>query len=75
MAQRKIQETAEFKPDTGIRLVSRKILVVRGSGNAFADVWLPDTDADYIKAHLAADLIRIMRQADGCRGQQADWSD
>lgn len=62
MAQRKIQETAEFKPDTGIRLVSRKIQVVRGSGNAFADVGLPDSDADYIKAHLAADLIRIMRQ-------------
>jgi predicted XRE-type DNA-binding protein len=42
--------------------VSRKIQVVRGSGNAFADVGLPDSDADYIKAHLAADLIRIMRQ-------------
>jgi predicted XRE-type DNA-binding protein len=42
--------------------MSRKIQVMRGSGNAFADVGLPDSDADYIKAHLAADLIRIMRQ-------------
>jgi predicted XRE-type DNA-binding protein len=42
--------------------MSKKLEVVRGSGNAFADVGLPNTDAEYIKAQLAAELIRTMRQ-------------
>jgi predicted XRE-type DNA-binding protein len=42
--------------------MSRKLEVVRGSGNAFADVGLPNTDAEYIKAKLAAELIRTMRE-------------
>lgn len=36
--------------------------VVRGSGNAFADLGLPNADAEQIKAQLAAELIRIMRE-------------
>ena len=43
--------------------MSKKLGVVRGSGNAFADLGLPDSDAEYIKAQLAAELIRTMRQS------------
>ncbi|MDC7789270.1 helix-turn-helix transcriptional regulator [Rhodoplanes sp. TEM] len=36
--------------------------VVRGSGNAFADVGLPNADAELIKSRLAAELIQVMRE-------------
>lgn len=41
--------------------MSKDIDVVRGSGNAFRDLGLPDADTELIKARLAAELIRIMR--------------
>lgn len=38
------------------------LAVVRGAGNAFADVGLPNADAELIKSRLAAELIRVMRE-------------
>lgn len=41
--------------------MSKDIDIVRGSGNAFRDLGLPNADTELIKARLAAELIRIMR--------------
>ncbi|EJW10057.1 hypothetical protein A33M_0676 [Rhodovulum sp. PH10] len=42
--------------------MKERLEVVRGSGNAFADLGLPNAGAERIKAHLAAELIRVMRE-------------
>jgi predicted XRE-type DNA-binding protein len=42
--------------------MSKDIDVVRGSGNAFRDLGLRNADGEYIKARLASELIRTMRQ-------------
>ena len=36
--------------------------VVRGSDNPFRDVGLPDADTKLMKADLAAEVIRILRE-------------
>lgn len=38
----------------------KKLDVVRGSGNVFADFGYANAAAEQIKAHLAAEIIRIM---------------
>ena len=39
---------------------NKKLEVVRGSGNVFADFGHPNAATEQIKAHLAAEIIRIM---------------
>ena len=36
--------------------------LVRGSGNVFRDLDIPDADAELMKADLAAGIIRILRE-------------
>ena len=38
----------------------KKLAVVRGSGNVFADFGHPNAATEQIKAHLAAEIIRVM---------------
>jgi predicted XRE-type DNA-binding protein len=54
---------------------NKKLEVVRGSGNVFADFGHPNAAAEQIKAHLAAEIIRVMttreltaRQAEALTG-------
>lgn len=42
--------------------MSDEFELVRGSGNVFHDLGLPDADGEQIKAKLAAELIRAMRE-------------
>jgi predicted XRE-type DNA-binding protein len=37
--------------------------IIKGSGNVFRDVGLPDPDTKLIKADLAAEIIRVLRTA------------
>lgn len=39
---------------------NKKLAVVRGSGNVFADFAHPNAAAEQVKAHLAAEIIRVM---------------
>jgi len=38
------------------------IEIERGSGNVFSDLGLPHADTELIKARLAAELLRVMRE-------------
>lgn len=42
--------------------MSEKLELVRGSSNVFRDVGLPDADTEQVKAELAAEIIRILRE-------------
>ncbi|MDN5849496.1 MAG: helix-turn-helix domain-containing protein [Nitrococcus sp.] len=42
--------------------MSEELELVRGSDNVFRDVGLPDADSEQIKAQLAAEIIRILRE-------------
>lgn len=42
--------------------MSEKLELVRGSSNVFRDVGLPDDDTEQMKAKLAAEIIRILRE-------------
>ena len=41
-----------------------KLEIVRGSDNPFADVGLPDADTELMKADLATEIVRILRERD-----------
>lgn len=43
-------------------MMSEELELVRGSDNVFRDVGLPDADSEQIKAQLAAEIIRILRE-------------
>jgi predicted XRE-type DNA-binding protein len=56
----------------------KKLAVVRGSGNVFADFGHPNAAAEQIKTRLAAEIIRVMnareltaRQAEALTGIEA----
>ena len=40
--------------------MNEKLKTVRGSGNVFADLGLPNSDVEQTKALLAAEIIRIL---------------
>lgn len=42
--------------------MSEELELVRGSSNVFRDVGLPDADTEQMKAELAAEIIRILRE-------------
>jgi len=42
--------------------MSDEMELVRGSDNPFEDVGLPDADTKLIKADLAAEIVRILRE-------------
>jgi predicted XRE-type DNA-binding protein len=39
-----------------------KLEIVRGSDNPFADAGLPDADTELMKADLATEIVRILRE-------------
>lgn len=39
-----------------------KLEIVRGTDNPFADVGLPDADTELMKADLAAEIVRVLRE-------------
>jgi predicted XRE-type DNA-binding protein len=41
-----------------------KLEVVRGSDNPFRDAGLPDADTELMKADLATEIVRILRERD-----------
>jgi predicted XRE-type DNA-binding protein len=41
-----------------------KLEIVRGSASPFADAGLPDADTELMKADLAAEIVRILRERD-----------
>lgn len=43
-------------------MMSEKLELVRGGDNVFRDVGLPNADSEQIKAQLAAEIIRILRE-------------
>ncbi len=52
--------------------MSAKLDVVRGSGNVYRDLGVPDPDVRQLKAILAAEIIKVLdREALSVRGAQA----
>jgi len=52
--------------------MSRRLDVVRGSGNVYRDLGVPDADVRQLKAILAAEIINVLdREALSVRGAQA----
>ena len=41
-----------------------KLEIVRGSDNPFLDVGLPDADTELMKADLATEIVRVLRERD-----------
>jgi predicted XRE-type DNA-binding protein len=39
-----------------------KLKIVRGTDNPYADVGLPDADTELMKADLATEIVRILRE-------------
>jgi predicted XRE-type DNA-binding protein len=41
-----------------------KLEIMRGSANPFADAGVPDADTELMKADLATEIVRILRERD-----------
>ncbi len=42
--------------------MSRKVKIVRGSENIFADLGLPDAEAHFLKAQIMAEIYRLTKE-------------
>src|ERR1700704_804491 len=42
--------------------MSRKVKIVRGSENIFADLGLPDAEAHFLKAQIVAEIYRLTKE-------------
>lgn len=52
-----------------------KLETVRGTDNPFADVGLPDADTELIKADLATEIVRILRERNLSGARAAELAD
>jgi phage-related protein/predicted XRE-type DNA-binding protein len=53
---------ADQAPEGAAPMTEEELEIVRGSGNPFADVGLPDPDAELMKADLASEIVRVLRE-------------
>lgn len=55
--------------------MTEKLALVRGTDNPFRDVGLPDADTELMKADLAAEIIRVLRESNLTGAQAAKLAD
>lgn len=51
--------------------MTQKLEIIRGSDNPFEDAGLPEPDTQLVKADLAAEIIRILREREMTGAQAA----
>jgi predicted XRE-type DNA-binding protein len=63
---------ADKAPEGAAPMSEEKLEIVRGTDNPFADVGLPDADAELMKADLATEIVRILRERNLTGARAAD---
>ena len=49
--------------------MTRKVKIVRGSGNIFADLGLPDAETHFLKAQIVAEIYRLTNERELTQSQ------